>query len=133
MTGFKDGAVGWDDDENDDDKVDEPMQASEETTDSTNDSSILDTDMTSSTKSNPTPSRLPWIHARSSITDGRQKTVQLHLQESTIEKEREGLSEVQRLLDENIKKADFREAALLVGLIHLDELSEQLREWGYNY
>jgi len=43
------------------------------------------------------------------------------------------MSEVQRILDENIKKADLREAALLIGLSHLGEVSDQLREWGYDY
>jgi len=37
------------------------------------------------------------------------------------------------MLDENVKKADLREAALLIGLNHLNEVSGQLREWGYDF
>ncbi len=127
MTGFKDGAVGWDDD-------DEEESKDTHTTDSIENEPVTEAkDQTTNVSASTSQPRLPWIHGRNSITDGRQKTVQLHLQESTIDREREGMSEVQRILDENIKKADLREAALLIGLTHLDEVSDQLREWGYDY
>lgn len=76
---------------------------------------------------------LPWIYQRTSITDGREKTVQLHLQSSTLDEQRQGLAEVEGLLGESVKKADLREAAFLVGLTHLDEVSDKLREWGYDF
>lgn len=127
MTGFKDGAVGWDDDDDE-----EPEDT--HTTNNTESESVTEIkDQTTNISTGSTQSRLPWIHGRNSITDGRQKTVQLHLQESTIDQEREGMSEVQRILDENVKKADLREAALLIGLSHLEEVSDQLREWGYDF
>lgn len=74
---------------------------------------------------------LPWIYARDSITDGRSKTVQLHLQESTIENQREAKTAVENELGDTVKKADLREAALLVGMTHVDEVADVLREWGY--
>ncbi|MFC4990488.1 hypothetical protein [Saliphagus infecundisoli] len=80
----------------------------------------------------PTSRSLPWIYARDSITDGRSKTVQLHLQESTIEDQREAKTAVENELGDSIKKADLREAALLVGLAHVDEVADLLREWGYD-
>lgn len=81
-------------------------------------------------KESSTP-QLPWIHRRNSITDGREKTVQLHLQESTVDTERSSKSDAEEALGESVSKADLREAALLVGLEHVDEVAELLKEWGY--
>lgn len=73
---------------------------------------------------------LPWIYSRNSITDGRPNTVQLHLQQSTLEREQDALRDVP--IDESVNKADFREAAYVVGLANLDDVARQLREWGYD-
>lgn len=73
-----------------------------------------------------------WIYERSSITDGREKTVQLHLQRSTLNEQRQAQSDVETMLGESVKKAGLREAALLAGLQQLDDVTETLREWGYD-
>lgn len=78
-------------------------------------------------------SGLPWIYERNSITDGRKKTVQLHLQQSSLDRERDTRLDAEDILGESVKKADLREAALLVGLNHVDEVADQLREWGYDF
>lgn len=131
MTGFKDGAVGWDDD--DKEEPEEVTRTEDPSDDVERDPMTEVTRQTTDRSTGSSQTRLPWIHSRNSITDGRQKTVQLHLQASTIDEEREGMSDVQRMLDENVKKADLREAALLIGLNHLNEVSDQLREWGYDF
>jgi hypothetical protein len=129
MGGFKSGAA---DDDWDDDSPEESNGAGHE-----RHSVDRDPDpepASGSTKeagSGTTKTRLPWIHRRSSITDGREKTVQLHLQDDTVGAERAGKSDVEQLLGESVKKADLREAALLVGLEHADEVAEVLRDWGY--
>ena len=74
---------------------------------------------------------LPWIHARSSITDGRDQTVQLHLQALTADRERDIQGELRKRLGDEPHKADIREAAYLVGMQYLDDVEEVLREWGY--
>jgi hypothetical protein len=74
---------------------------------------------------------LPWIYSRDSITDGRERTVQLHLRSSTIQTQTAVRSEVENQLDENIRLADLREAALLAGLTHTEAITDTLREWGY--
>jgi hypothetical protein len=134
MGGFKDGSVdGWDDD---DDEVgaeasgmnDALETASAETSHTDIEASTQDSTWGTDTDS---PPRLPWIHRRSSITDGRENTVQLHLQTSTSETERTQKSEIEAILGDSVKKADLREAALLVGLEHTNEVADQLREWGY--
>ncbi|WP_226043466.1 hypothetical protein [Natrinema sp. DC36] len=143
MTGFKSGASGDDpfSSDGDDDEGDaEPVESESSTsTDAASrpdpsddrDRRRDDRDETSSTA--PSSSGLPWIYERNSITDGRAQTVQLHLQQSTLDQQREGKTDVEAVLGESIKKADLREAALLVGLEHVDEVADQLREWGYDF
>ncbi len=124
MTGFKSGAsnddpLGNDDDSDGDDNNTPAMTDAEISIES-------DTDVTEE----PSTSSLPWIYARNGITDGRARTVQLHLQQSTLDKEQAALRDVD--ITESINKADLREAAYLVGLANLDAVAGQLREWGYD-
>jgi polysaccharide deacetylase 2 family uncharacterized protein YibQ len=76
---------------------------------------------------------LPWIYERDSITDGRTKTVQLHLQDSTLDEQRSVRTDIEDQLGESVKKADLREAALLIGFQQVDAVADQLREWGYDF
>ncbi|ELZ43361.1 hypothetical protein C464_16582 [Halorubrum coriense DSM 10284] len=76
-------------------------------------------------------SALPWIHRRDGVKDGRShKTI--HYTEHTLKRERrELLGAVEDELGEDIELTDAREAAYLVGMDHVDEIAEVLREWGY--
>jgi len=76
-------------------------------------------------------SDIPWILRRNSITDGREQTVQLHLQEDTLNVQRTQKSIIESRLGESVRKADLREAALLVGLQHTDDVVDVLEGWGY--
>jgi len=135
MTGFKSGASN--DDPLGDDSTDTETEESVADTAEPDDSSSQSTESRSNGPSDMpelsggTSSELPWIYERSSITDGRDKTVQLHLQRSTLDEQRQAQSDVETLLGESVKKADLREAALLAGLQQLDEVTDTLREWGY--
>jgi len=147
MNGFKDGASAdspfGDTAEEEKDDEDATSQPSIDTdpgsadTDAQETSSNVEIDDSDQSVETATASDssggLPWIYQRTSITDGREKTVQLHLQSSTLDEQRQGLAEVEGMLGESVKKADLREAAFLVGLNHLDEVSETLREWGYDF
>jgi len=127
MTGFKDGA-STDDPFSGDENQDEPTASVTE--------SGLDEPLRSSNKETSavsTDTGLPWIYERSSITDGREKTVQLHLQDHTVDQQRAVKTDVEALVDESVKKADLREAALLVGFQHSEEIAAKLREWGYDH
>lgn len=127
MTGFKDGA-STDDPFSGDENQDEPTASVTE--------SGLDEPLRSSNKETSAVSAdtgLPWIYERSSITDGREKTVQLHLQDHTVDQQRAVKTDVEALVDESVKKADLREAALLVGFQHSEEIAAKLREWGYDH
>lgn len=123
MTGFKSGASD-----------DDPLGGeSEETSEA--ESAVMaggsDTETGESiTETASASSGLPWIYARNGITDGRARTVQLHLQQSTLRREQDALRDVD--IDESVNKADLREAAYLVGLSQLDDVAAQLRDWGYD-
>jgi len=133
MTGFKSGASD-----------DDPLGGDDSDTeaDATGTSDVAETQSprlsTSEAETNgiqeqtgSASSELPWIFDRSSITDGREKTVQLHLQQSTLDTQRQAKSDVESALGEPVKKADLREAAIIIGLQQVDELTDILEEWGY--
>lgn len=135
MGGFKSGAA--DDDWGSTETTNEADANSEAGTNNTTEPTASDTPDTAihtTTESEPQSSRqkLPWVLTRSSITDGREQTVQLHLQQSTVNTQRETTRTLESELGESVKKADLREAALLVGLQHTDEIAATLREWGYD-
>ena len=144
MNGFKDGASADDpfsDDSDDGDNDDSGHSGVDESrTDTTTepdttarrDDDVGGTAATTDTTEESGSDGLPWIYQRNSITDGRPKTVQLHLQESTLREQRDARSDIETRLGETVQKADLREAALLVGLQNLDDVSTQLREWGYD-
>lgn len=133
MTGFKSGASD-----------DDPLGSSDSDTekDMTSASDVTETQSSTLSSSEPeltntqqesssSTTELPWIFDRSSITDGREKTVQLHLQQSTLDAQRQAKSDVESELGETVKKADLREAAIIVGLQQTAELTDILEEWGY--
>ncbi|EMA18008.1 hypothetical protein [Haloarcula argentinensis] len=131
MTGFKSGASDDDplgSDESDEDMVTERSDVTETPATSVETNKP---ERRSAELSTPSGSELPWIFDRSSITDGREKTVQLHLQQSTLDSQRQTRSDVESELGETVKKADLREAAIIVGLEQVDDLTEILEEWGY--
>jgi len=141
MGGFKEGTVnGWDDEkEKDDDSEPEFGGDASANTDSSNqESQSTDVEIETSggnsvetSSHNASASNIPWILRRNSITDGRDQTVQLHLQEETMNVQRKQKSLIEARLGESVRKADLREAALLVGLQHTDDVVNVLKEWGY--
>ncbi|SDY63164.1 hypothetical protein [Halopenitus persicus] len=139
MGGFKSGAA--DDDWGDtgtapdaestaETETSRPDQSNDFETPETHDSNVHSNSKTD--RSSPTQGDLPWVLTRNNITDGRDQTVQLHLQQSTVDTHREAAQTIETKLGESVKKADLREAALLVGLQHTDEVAATLREWGYD-
>lgn len=74
---------------------------------------------------------LPWIHRRDGVKDGRShKTI--HYTEHTLKRERrELIGALEDELGEDVELTDAREAAYLVGMDHVDEIADILREWGY--
>lgn len=78
------------------------------------------------------PVSLPWIYRRDSPVDDRDVTKQLHLQKETARKFVEYQNDIEDRLQEDVYRADLREATMLAGLQSPDFVVAQLREWGYN-
>lgn len=142
MGGFKEGTVnGWANEDEDEDDTDEPAieadsSTGRETTSDDRQSTAVavDAETEASVESevrDTVANDIPWILRRSSITDGREQTVQLHLQEETLTVQRTQKSRIESRLGERVRKADLREAALLVGLQQTDDVVDVLEEWGY--
>lgn len=139
MGGFKEGTVnGWDDEENDESEPEANTPADERSRDDDereSDPVSIETGTEESEKggNGTMTSEIPWILCRNSITDGRDQTVQIHLREETTNIQRTQKSIIESRLGESVRKADLREAALLVGLQHTDDVVDVLEEWGYAF
>ncbi|EMA70716.1 hypothetical protein C461_00467 [Halorubrum aidingense JCM 13560] len=142
MGGFKEGTVnGWDTET--DTEATESATADDDTDTSPSAERSADVDARPGDADAPDPAEdreatteatsaaIPWILRRNSITDGRTQTVQLHLQERTLEVQRTQKIAIEDRLGESVRKADLREAALLVGLQRTDDVVGVLEEWGY--
>ncbi|WP_144926853.1 hypothetical protein [Halorubrum salsamenti] len=137
MGGFKEGTVnGWEPDDGDDSGTDSAASVADpDETEPEAPPSEVDSDFESTSQSDresgSTTAAIPWVLRRNSITDGREQTVQLHLQESTLDVQRKRKTAIENRLGESVRKADLREAALLVGLQETDAVIDVLEEWGY--
>ena len=141
MGGFKEGTVnGWDDEEeeNTDSEPEFEGDASANADSSDQEGQSTEVEIETGTENtvetgvnNTSAGDIPWVLRRNSITDGRDQTVQLHLQEETMDVQRKQKSLIEARLGESVRKADLREAALLVGLQHTDDVVDVLKQWGY--
>ena len=141
MGGFKEGTVnGWDDEEDEDNNGDPGFEGDTPVTKDSSDQEGQSTEVEIETATentgetgmnNTSAGDIPWVLRRNSITDGRDQTVQLHLQKETMDVQRKQKALVEARLGESVRKADLREAALLVGLQHTDDVVDVLKQWGY--
>lgn len=74
--------------------------------------------------------QIPYKFRRDGVQDGRDR-VPLFLQPETKRAERDTLRELEKRFDDDVSLTDLREALMMVGLNHLDEVEEQLEEWGH--
>lgn len=81
-----------------------------------------------------TDGQYPYILARSSVSDGRDAaTLSLPIGTETKKAYNRGILELdnERFEEAEIQNTDVAIASMLVGLQHLNEVEEILREWGY--
>lgn len=76
------------------------------------------------------PMQIPYKYRRDGVQDGRDR-VPLFLQPETKRSERDTVRELEERLDDDVSLTDLREALVLTGMNHLDEVETQLEEWGY--
>jgi hypothetical protein len=141
MGGFKEGTVnGWDDEEEENNDGEPEFEGDTSATEDSSSQEGQSTEVEIETgtenivetgKNNTSAGNIPWVLRRNSITDGRDQTVQLHLQEDTMDVQRKQRSLIEARLGESVRKADLREAALLIGLQHTDDVVDVLKQWGY--
>ncbi len=74
--------------------------------------------------------QIPYKFRRDGVQDGRDR-VPLFLHEETKRAERDALRELETRFDDSVSLTDLREALVKAGLQHLDEVEDQLEEWGY--
>lgn len=75
---------------------------------------------------------LPYIFRRNGGKDDR-KMIQYFLRDDTEDLEAEVKRAVEQDLDTDVYLTDLREALVRVGAEHIDEVADELREWGYRY
>ena len=75
---------------------------------------------------------LPYLFARDGVKDDR-RMVQYFLREATMELENESQRAVEDELGTDVYLTDLREALVRVGAENLDEVTEELRSWGYRF
>lgn len=75
---------------------------------------------------------LPYLFDRDGVKDSREM-VQYFLQDPTVELETQSRRAVEDELGTDVYLTDLREALVRVGTEHLDEVADELREWGYRF
>lgn len=75
---------------------------------------------------------IPYIFRRNGVKDNR-KMIQYFLRDDTEDLEAEVKQAVEQDLDTDVYLTDLREALVRVGAEHVDEVADELREWGYRY
>ena len=130
MTGMKEGAGEnpfADDDEESDETNSKPKRSAERDRQSSSDD---EPNGTESRQRGQRQMQIPYKFRRDGVQDGRNR-VPLFLQKETKDGEREAQRELEDRFDDDVSLTDLREALVMVGLDHLDEVEGQLREWGY--
>ncbi|WP_302082928.1 hypothetical protein [Salinibaculum rarum] len=103
--------------------------ASEEERDETAES---EGNLTTETTETSSASGIPWKFTRDNAKAEREM-VQFFLQDATKRLESRAQGELETKLEDDVLLLDVREAAYQVALEeHLDDVADQLREWGYD-
>jgi len=76
--------------------------------------------------------RLPYIFARKTVKSDR-KITQYFLRDEAQAVEKDVQRAIEKELGTDVSLIDVREALVLVGAEHLDEVADELRDWGYRF
>lgn len=79
----------------------------------------------------PSMDSIPYKLRREKVNEGRDQ-VPFFLREEVINAEDEFQDTLEELLNENVYKSDYREAAMVVAQRNPELVAEVLREWGYD-
>ena len=73
---------------------------------------------------------LPYIYSRNTVKSDR-KMIQYFLRDEAQAVEKDAQRAIEEELGTDVSLIDVREAIVLVGADHLDEVTDELRDWGY--
>lgn len=79
----------------------------------------------------PSMDSIPYKLRRDKVNEGRQQ-VPYFLRDAVIEGEADLQDAVEAMLDEDVYKSDYREAAMVVAQRNPELVAAVLREWGYD-
>ena len=120
-------------DEDDSEPAEVDDQELEESTKArTEQESVNDTTESPDTSIGTGRDNLPYFYSRNGVKDDR-KMIQYFLREETEELESDVQHAIEQELGTDVYLTDIREALVRVGAEHLDEVADELREWGYRY
>jgi len=80
----------------------------------------------------PSGDDLPYIYDRHGVKDDR-KMIQYFLRDETEALESEVKHAAEQELGTDVYLTDIREALVRIGAKHIDEVADELRQWGYRY
>lgn len=128
-----DGSEGDDADETETEREEttrsaQSQRSSRQSTDSTE---TDDEKSDQSTSDRPTMDSIPYKLRREKVNEGREQ-VPYFLREEIIEAEDDLQAALEAMLDEDVYKSDYREAAMVVAQRNPELVAEVLREWGYD-
>ncbi|WP_224337781.1 hypothetical protein [Haloprofundus halobius] len=131
MTGMKEGA--GEDPFAEDTETEEPNDKPDDAIEYSSSSEESNEETESTAREQSTTQRtmqIPYKFRRDGVQDGRTR-VPLFLQPETKNAERDALREMEERFNDDVSLTDLREALMRVGLEHLDEAEDHLKEWGY--
>jgi len=128
--GLKSGSrdAGLDDEEEPNETPDEDA-AAETAVSETPEAS--ETETTDATDGRPSMASIPYKLRRSKVNEGRDQ-VPFFLREAVLDGETDLQDSLETMLDEQVYKSDYREAAMIVAQRRPELVAEVLREWGYD-
>lgn len=85
----------------------------------------------SGTSGRPSMDSIPYKLRRDKVNEGRQQ-VPYFLRDEVIEAEDDLQDALEAMLEEDVYKSDYREAAMVVAQRNPELVAEVLREWGYD-
>ena len=87
---------------------------------------------TQDTETGQSEDRLPYIFARNTVKSDRKMT-QYFLRDEAQAVEKDAQRAIEDEIGTDVSLIDVREALVLVGAEHLDEVADELRNWGYRF
>jgi len=108
----------------------EPVEGQEDAKEGAGESSES-TGVTGGGDGRPSMESIPYKLRRSKVNEGREQ-VPFFLRDEVMEGETDLQDSLEAMLDEQVYKSDYREAAMIVAQRRPELVAEVLREWGYD-